>query len=142
MKYCKPRKTPFLSEFKLEEVGSSPLVNSTLYRQLIWCLLYSTHTRPDISYAVSVASRHMDQPHEIHWRTTKRILNFVQGTRTHGIFYVAKSDLELVGFIDTDWVGDNTDRKSTLVFLFMLADGPINWSSKKKSPIALSSTEA
>ena len=57
----------------------------------------------DISYAVSVASRYMDQPHEIHWKATKRILNFVQGTRTHGIFYKAKYDLDLIGFTDSDW---------------------------------------
>ena len=29
------------------------------------------------------------------------------------IRYVAKYDLKLVGFIDSDWEGDNTDRKST-----------------------------
>ena len=55
----------------------------------------------------------MDQPHQIHWRAVKRILNFVQGIRTHGIFYKEKSDLELVGFIDSDWASDNIDRKST-----------------------------
>ena len=55
MKDCKPSKTPFLSGVKLEEAGSSPMVNNTLYRQLIGCLLYITHTRPDLYYAVSVA---------------------------------------------------------------------------------------
>ena len=84
----------------------------------------------------------MDQPHEIHWRAAKRILNFVQGTRTHGIFYKAKSDLDLIGFTDSDWEGDSTDRNSTLGYVFMLAEGPISWSSKKPSAIALSSTEA
>ena len=44
IKYCKPRKTPFLSGVKLEEASSSPMVDSTLYRQLIGCLLYLTHT--------------------------------------------------------------------------------------------------
>ena len=131
MKYCKPSKTPFLSGVKLEEEGSSPMVNNTLYRQLIGCLLYLTHTWPDISYAVSVASIYMDQPHEIHWRVAKRILNFVQGTRTHGIFYKAKSDLYLIGFTDSYWEGDNIDLKSTSRYLFMLAKGPIIWSSKK-----------
>ena len=57
MKYYKPRKTPFLSGVKLEEPGSSPMENNTLYRQLIGCLLYLTHTRTDLSYAISVASR-------------------------------------------------------------------------------------
>ena len=113
MKDCNPRKTPFLSGVKLEEAGSSPMVNNTLYRQLIGCLLYLTHTQPKISYAVSVSSRYMDQPHEIHWRAAKRILNFVQGTRTHGIFYKEKYDLEIVGFTENYWVGDNIDRKST-----------------------------
>ena len=74
----------------------------------------------------------MAQPHEIHWRAAKRILNFVQGTRTHGIFYKSKYDLDLIGF---------TDRKSTLGYVFMLAEGPISWSSKKQSAIALSFTE-
>ena len=97
MKDCKPSKTPFLSGVKLKEVDSSPMVNNTLYKQLIGCLLYLTHTRPDISYAVSVASRYMDQPDEIHCRVSKMILNFVKGTRTHGIFYKAKFDLDLIG---------------------------------------------
>ena len=50
---------------------------------------------------------------------------------THGIFYKAKFDLELIGFTDNDWVGDSTDRKSTLGYVFMLAEGPISWSIKK-----------
>ena len=116
-----------MSGVKLEEADSSPMVNNTLYRKLIGCLLYLTHTRPDISYAVSVASMYMDQPHDIHWRAAKRILNFVQGTRTHGIFYKAKSDLDLIEFTDSDWTGDNTDQKSTLGYVFILTEGPISW---------------
>ena len=84
----------------------------------------------------------MDHPHDIHWRESKRIINFVQGTRTHGIHYVAQSSLELVGFTDSDWAGDNNDRKSTYGYVCMLADGPISWSSKNQSSISLSSTEA
>ena len=93
-------------------------------------------------YLESVASRFMDQPQDIHWKVSKRILNFVQGKRTHGIFYKAKYDLELIGFTDSDWAGDSTNRKSTSRYVFMLAEGPISWSSKKQSAIALSSTEA
>ena len=94
--------------------------------KLIGCFIYLTHTRIDLSYAVSMASIYMDQPHEIHWSAAKMILNFVQGTRTHGIFYKAKSDLDLIGFTNCDWKGDNIDQKSTLGYVFMLAEGPIN----------------
>ena len=72
-------------------------------------------SRVNIEEVVSVALRYMDQPHEIHWREAKRILNFVQGTRTHGIFYKAKYDLDFIGFTD------NTGRNYTLGYVFMLA---------------------
>ena len=55
MKYCKLSKTPFLSRVNLEEAGSSPMVNNTLYMQLIGCLLYLTYTQHDLYYVVSVA---------------------------------------------------------------------------------------
>ena len=118
------------------------MVNNILYRKLIGCFLYITHMQPDLSYAISVDLRYMDQPHDIHWRVAKRILNFFQGTRTHGIFYKTKYDLDLVGFTDSDWAGDNIDRNSTSGYVFMLAKGPIRYSSKKQSSIALSSTKA
>ena len=66
MKDFKPSKTPFLSGVNLEEAKSTPLVNSTKYRQLLGFLLYLTHTRTDISYELSVAYRYMGQPHDIH----------------------------------------------------------------------------
>ena len=77
----------------------------------------------------------MDQSHEIHWRESKRILNFVQGTRTHGIFYKAKSDLDLIRFADNDWEGDKTDRKSTLGYVFMLAKGQSAGQARNRVPL-------
>ena len=44
MEDCNPRKTPFISWVKLEEASSNPLVNNTLYMQLIGCLFHLTHT--------------------------------------------------------------------------------------------------
>jgi hypothetical protein len=59
MTYCKSAPTPFLSGVKLEDGGENPLIDSTLYRQLVGILLYLTHSRPDLSYAVGVVSRFM-----------------------------------------------------------------------------------
>ena len=84
----------------------------------------------------------MDQDHDIHWRAAKSILNFVQETRTHGIFYKAKSDLDLIRFTNSDWACDNTYQKSASGYVFMLVKGPITQSSKNQNSIALSSTEA
>ena len=49
---------------------------------------------------MSDISRYMQKPHDIHWKETKRILQYVQGTSTYGIHYAADSELELVGYID------------------------------------------
>jgi hypothetical protein len=66
MTYCKSALTPFLSGVKLEDGGETPLVDSTLYKQLVGSLLYLTHSRPDLSYAVGVVSSFMQEPHELH----------------------------------------------------------------------------
>ena len=56
MAECNASKSPFLSGIKMHEFGNSPLVDFTLYRQLVGSLLYLTHTRPDLSYVVSVVA--------------------------------------------------------------------------------------
>jgi hypothetical protein len=65
---------PFLSGVKLEDGGETPLVDTTLYRQIVGSLLYLTHSRPYLSYAVGAVSRFMQEPHELHWKVAKRIL--------------------------------------------------------------------
>ena len=78
MKDFKTRNTPFVLGFKLEEVKPSPLENNIVYRKLVGCIIYLNHIRPNIYYAVTVDFRHIYQPHDIHCREAKRILNFVQ----------------------------------------------------------------
>jgi hypothetical protein len=104
--------------------------------------LYLTHSRLDLSYAVGAVSRFMQEPHEIHWKTAKCILRYVKGTITFGIHYAVESTLDLIMFTDSDWIGDNTDHKSTSGYSLGLGSRPIYWSSKKQAAIALYSVEA
>ena len=132
MAECKASKSPFLSGIKLHEFGNSPMVDITLYRKLVGSLLYLTDTRPDLSYVVSVVARHMHQPHELHWKAAKIILQYVQGTKKFGVHYTVGSSLQLAEFSDSDWADDPIDRKSTSGFVFMFAEGPICWSIKNQ----------
>jgi hypothetical protein len=66
----------------------------------------------------------------------------VKGTPSFGIFYAADCPLSLIGYTDSDWAGDGTDRNSTSGYVFIFGSGPFYWSSKKKSMISLSTTEA
>ena len=60
---------------------------------------------------MSVAAIYMQEPHELHWKKAKRILHYVQGTIDYGIHYVAGAQLDLTKFTDSDWAGDENDRK-------------------------------
>eukprot|EP00253_Pinus_taeda_P004013 PITA_04013 len=139
---CKPITFPFLLGIRFEDAGTTSLVDSTLYRQLVGSLLYLTHTQLDISFLVGVFSRYMQKPHELHWKDAKRILRYVKGTSSFGIFYVADCPLSLIGYTDSNWVGDGTDRKSTSGYVFNFSSGPFYWSNKNKSMISLSTAEA
>jgi hypothetical protein len=58
------------------------------------------------------------------------------------IHYASHSALDLIGFIDSNWVGRNTDHKSTSRYTLSFGSCPICWSSMKQSTISLSSIEA
>jgi hypothetical protein len=102
MKDCKSAPTPFLSGFRLEDGEDTTLVENTLYIQLVGIFLYLTHSRPNLSYAVGEVSRFMQEPHELHWKDTKCILRYIQGTITFGIHYEVDSTLDLNGFTDSN----------------------------------------
>ncbi len=72
----------------------------------------------------------------------RRILRYIKHTLHCGIFYEAKSQLQVHGYTDVDWAGNVSNRRSTSGFLFSFRSGAISWSSKKQPTVALSSMEA
>jgi hypothetical protein len=78
----------------------------------------------------------------VHWTAVKRILRYLQGTKTHGVRFDPSLGVDFQAFSDADWAGDVSDRKSTSGFLFKLVGGPISWGSKKQSSVSLSTSEA
>lgn len=73
---------------------------------------------------------------------TKRILRYIGGTQSDGIFYSRNDPVELFGYTDSDWAGDTIERKSTSGYAFFIGSGVFSWSSKKQQVIALSTAEA
>ena len=53
MMECKAMTTPMAVNLKLLSVASSESVDSMMYRQMIFSLMYLTNTRPDICFAVN-----------------------------------------------------------------------------------------
>ena len=50
--------------------------------------------------------------------------------------------MSLVGFSDSDWVGNTDDRKSTTGRCFYVGANLVAWMSKKKNFVFLSTVEA
>ena len=50
-------------------------------------------------------------------------------------------DMQLVGYMDSDWAGSVKDQKSTSGCCFSLGSAIISWFSRKQTSIALSFTE-
>eukprot|EP00253_Pinus_taeda_P017386 PITA_17386 len=115
---CHPSPTPSAHGEVLCRDDGANLVDEKTYRSIVGSLIFLTHTRPDITHLVSLVSRYMTNPSEIHMKAAKRILS------------------------DSDWGGSLDDRKSTSGNCFSFGSGLITWNSKKQSVVALSSTEA
>lgn len=72
---------------KLNKDENGKAADVTVYKQMIGSLMYLTATRPDLMYAVCLASRYMERPTEIHMTAVKRILRYVKGTTNLGVMY-------------------------------------------------------
>ncbi|XP_040361647.1 secreted RxLR effector protein 161-like [Rosa chinensis] len=136
-------KNPMVPGFKLMKNESGSRVDATQYKQVIGSLMYLTVTRPDLMFVVSLVSRYMEKPTELHMQAVKRILRYLRGTTDLGVCYKKGGKAgELVAFSDNDYAGDTDDRKSTSGYVFLLSSGAMAWSSKKQPVVSLSTTEA
>ena len=133
---------PIVPGSKISKDEKGVEVDSILYKQMVGSMMYLTATRPDIMFAVSLISRYMSKPTELHLMAAKRILRYLQGTTDFGIFYSKGGNKELIGFTDSDYAGSLKDRKSTSGYAFILSSGAVAWSSRKQPIVTLSTTEA
>ncbi|XP_062020736.1 secreted RxLR effector protein 161-like [Rosa rugosa] len=105
--------------------------------------MYLTATHPDIMFSVSLISRYMAKPTELHLQAAKRIMRYLKGTANYGILYKKGGrDEELLAFTDSDYAGDVEDRKSTSRYVFLLSLEAVSWLSKKQPIVTMSTTEA
>lgn len=114
------------------------------YREAVGSLLFlAMISRPDIAYAVGVASRFLDNHDESHWQAVKRIFRYIKGTPNHGLLFKSDENFDaLIGYSDADYAADLDTRRSTTGYIFTMTGGCIAWSSKRQACVSLSTTEA
>lgn len=135
-------RNPIVPGQKVDKDEDGALIDATQYKQMVGSLMYLTATRPDLMFAVSLISRFMARPTQLHFAITKRILRYLKDTMDHGVFYKRGGTSDLVAFTDSDYAGDIEDSKSTSGYVFMMCGGAVAWSSRKQPIVTLSTTEA
>nr|GEV07559.1 putative reverse transcriptase, RNA-dependent DNA polymerase [Tanacetum cinerariifolium] len=139
---CKPADTPMITNQKLFIKTKAKLANKDRYQRMVGKLIYLSHTRPDIAYAVGVVSQHMHQPQVDHMHAVLRIVRYLKRTTSHGVLLKTNGHLYIQIFTDADWARDKGNRTSTFGYFSLVGGNLVTWKSKKKKVVSLSSVEA
>ena len=84
----------------------------------------------------------MVKPTKLFWKAGKHVLRYLRGTSRYGLWYRQSDEVKVHGFMDADWAGSPTDRKSTSGGIFSIGSTAVSWYSRKQRSVALSSMEA
>ncbi|MBW0549678.1 hypothetical protein O181_089393 [Austropuccinia psidii MF-1] len=138
---CKSVVTPMIKGIHLVPSNKEDLSTDFEYRKAVGLLNYLTScTRPDLANVTSALSQFLEKPSRDHVAAFKRVLRYLQGTKSYELTLGGNVPNEIQGYSDSDW-GSNFDGKSFSGH-GMIYGGLISWKTKKQSTVALSTTEA
>jgi hypothetical protein len=149
MEKCSPGESPMSKGDKLhkDQCPRNKIEKDAMkdkpYASLVGSLMYAqVCTRPDIAFAVGILGRYQINPGPEHWVAGKKVLRYLKRTRDYMLVYKRSSELELIGYSDSDYAGCKDDLKSTSGFIFMMAGGAISWKSVKQTCVTTSTMQA
>ena len=116
---------------------------ATLVRRSVARISYMAQDLADLSVAARVASQYMADPREGLVGYLKRVIRYPKShPRYIQHFPLHCSDETLVVWTESDWAGDQENRRYCSGRCIMLSSSPLGHWSKTQSNVALSSGEA
>ncbi|CAD6239581.1 unnamed protein product [Miscanthus lutarioriparius] len=113
------------------------------YASAIGSIMYAMIcTRPDVSYALSVASRYQANPGESHWTLAKNILKYLRRTKDVFLVYGGEEELVVNGYTDASFQTYMDDSQSQSGYVFTINGGAVSWKSSKQETVSDSTAEA
>ncbi|XP_068663007.1 uncharacterized mitochondrial protein AtMg00810-like [Aristolochia californica] len=118
---CKPIETPMEMHNKLRILPDQIPADKGHYQRLVGRLIYLSHTKPNVAYAVSVVSQFMHAPSEEHMEAIYRILRYLKSAPGKA--------------------GDQITRRSTSGYFTFVERNLVTWKRKKQKVVSRSSAE-
>ena len=119
MDQAHPLSAPLMGRSKTNDDPYSPCeeeeeeLDKPRYLAVVGALLYlTTYTRPDISFAVSVLSRHSQIPTSPHWGEVKHLFRYLRGTEDLSLHYTQDQIPGFIGYANVGYKSDVRIGKS------------------------------
>ena len=142
MSGCKLAKTPMDPNTKLGSIIQGEVVDRDRYERLVGKLIYLTHTRPDISFVVSVVSQFLNKPSKEHMEVVYRILRYLKNYPSKRLIFKKTLHRFIEIYTDVDWASSPVDRRLTSRYCSYKWGNFVTWHNKKQEVVAHSSVEA
>ena len=139
---CKPLDATMDSVKEIEEQKESTPVNTERYQCLVGMLIYLSHTRPDIAFAIRIVSQHMHALYKEYMEAMYRILKYLKGSIGKGLFFRKNETRSIEGFTDANWASTIDDQRSTSGYCTFVWGNLATWRNKKQTIVTRSSAEA
>ena len=81
---------------KMERIPYASIVGSLMYAQ--------TCTKLDNIFAIRILGRYQSNLGLDYWKVAKKVLRYLQGTKDHMLTYRISDHLEVIGYLDSDYV--------------------------------------
>nr|ADN34014.1 reverse transcriptase [Cucumis melo subsp. melo] len=107
---CHPADTPIEFNCTLGNSDDQVPIDKDKYQRLVGKLNHLSHTRPDISFIVSVVSQFIQAPYEEHMEAIKRILRYLKTTPGTGLMFRKTDRKTIEAYTYSNWVGSVVDR--------------------------------
>lgn len=95
-------------------------------------LIYLSHSRLDIAFAVGVASQYMSCPTKKQLEAMYRILRYLKGTLGRGLLFKKQEQRSIEIYIDADLGETYKDKRSTSGYCSYVWRNLVTWESQKQ----------
>ena len=128
------------------------------YASAVGALIYLSHTRPDLAYAVPKLAKFLKFPGRVHFQALIHLLNYIKYKPNVALKFFAKVedapvwklltqvdtklDNYIISFSDSSWQDCIDTGKSTGSYIILYQGGVIDHASLVPTPVAMSSAEA